>query len=58
MTSLIVGFFCACLSIVLVIYSIWLSVRGNMGTGLMAMAVGLSLLLSATIMLRSSRTRL
>ena len=53
----VVGYGCAALCVALLAYSIWVSARGDMRTGLVAVALAFALLLASFVALRV-RTRL
>ena len=55
--SRVVGYGCAAMSVALLAYSIWVSARGDMKTGLVAVALAFALLLTSLLALRV-RTRL
>ena len=53
----VVGYGCAALCVALLAYSIWVSARGDMRTGLIAVALAFALLLGSFAALRAG-TRL
>jgi hypothetical protein len=57
MTRLIVGIFCALLSVALLLYTIWLAATGTFTQGLPAVMMALALFLVAALVLKPGRPR-
>ena len=58
MVSRVVGYGCAALCVALLYCAVWASGRGEMGMGLVALALAFALLLASLALLRARENRL